>query len=145
MISHNTSQTTQTSILAPFSSYHAVVGLITRDDEVLITERNREPLKGFWEYPGGKVETIERPLDALKRELAEEVGILVQSATPILSLNPRRDIWLLIYHVNSFTNEPCALEGQKMKWSKIANLNHIKFLPGNEFILPYPILYNEAI
>ena len=47
MISHNTSQTTtQTSILAPFSSYHAVVGLITRDDEVLlITERNREPLK----------------------------------------------------------------------------------------------------
>src|SRR5438045_9039364 len=57
-----------------------VAGLILRNDgngrRILICQRTQHqsmPLK--WEFPGGKIERGEQPRDALKRELAEELGI----------------------------------------------------------------------
>ena len=51
-------------------------GLIARDGKLLICQRTKHqamPLK--WEFPGGKIETGEQPIDALRRELEEELGI----------------------------------------------------------------------
>jgi len=53
-----------------------VAAIIVRDDQILICQRTRHqamPLK--WEFPGGKVEPEEQPVDALRRELDEELGI----------------------------------------------------------------------
>lgn len=33
------------------------------------------PLNGMWEFPGGKIEQLEKPQEAAKREVYEEVGI----------------------------------------------------------------------
>ncbi|MFE2379515.1 GNAT family N-acetyltransferase [Streptomyces sp. NPDC059398] len=43
--------------------------------EVLLVERGREPYRGDWALPGGKVERHESPEDAACRELAEEAGL----------------------------------------------------------------------
>ncbi len=56
-----------------------VAALIVKDGKVLICQRTRHqtmPLK--WEFPGGKVEPNEQPVDALRRELEEELGIQAQ-------------------------------------------------------------------
>lgn len=55
------------------------VGVVCwRDDEVLLIRRGREPRKGHWSIPGGKVERFESLTDAALRELREETGIEAQ-------------------------------------------------------------------
>jgi 8-oxo-dGTP diphosphatase len=53
-----------------------VAGLIVRDGKLLICQRTKhQPLPLKWEFPGGKIEHGEQPIDALRRELEEELGI----------------------------------------------------------------------
>ena len=55
-----------------------VGALIFDGARLLIVERGREPLKGFWSLPGGAVETGERLSDAVAREVLEETGLVVE-------------------------------------------------------------------
>jgi 8-oxo-dGTP diphosphatase len=54
-----------------------VAALIVRENKVLICQRTKDqPMPLKWEFPGGKVEPGEKPKEALRRELEEELGIL---------------------------------------------------------------------
>jgi 8-oxo-dGTP diphosphatase len=52
-----------------------VGALIFRDDRILLAERAREPLKGFWSIPGGVVEVGETLEEAVRREVREETNL----------------------------------------------------------------------
>src|SRR6201996_3626265 len=53
--------------------------LIDPDGRVLIAQRPEgKAMAGLWEFPGGKMESGERPEDCLIRELKEELGITVR-------------------------------------------------------------------
>jgi len=54
-----------------------VGALIFRRNSILLIERGREPLKGYWSIPGGVLETGERIHDGLRREVREETGLEV--------------------------------------------------------------------
>jgi 8-oxo-dGTP diphosphatase len=57
------------------------VALVDPDGRVLIAQRPEgKSMVGLWEFPGGKIETGERPETALIRELGEELGIAVKEA-----------------------------------------------------------------
>lgn len=63
-----------------------VVGaaLVDVAGRVLVARRSAPPeLAGLWEFPGGKVEPGEAPDAALRRELAEELGVGVRLDAPL--------------------------------------------------------------
>lgn len=67
-----------------------VVGLAIVDDlvnaqQVLAAQRAYpESLRGLWEFPGGKVRDGENPLDALAREISEELGYAFRAGQEIV-------------------------------------------------------------
>ena len=63
-----------------------VVGAVIHDASglVLVARRSRPPaLRGRFEFPGGKVEEGEAPVDALVREIAEELRVVFRPETEI--------------------------------------------------------------
>ncbi|HOD33727.1 MAG TPA: NUDIX domain-containing protein, partial [Holophaga sp.] len=61
----------------------AALGLIQRDDGWFLQRRALDAsiLPGRWEFPGGKLEAGETVEQALRRELEEELGITIASAS----------------------------------------------------------------
>ena len=56
----------------------AVSGAIFRDGKVLLVRRSRSPGKGFYSFPGGRVEFGESLHTALHREVDEETGLRIE-------------------------------------------------------------------
>ena len=52
--------------------------MIFRRGAIVLVERGRDPLKGYWSLPGGLVETGERLEAAITREVFEETGLRVK-------------------------------------------------------------------
>ena len=102
---------------------HVVAGAIAdADGRVLIAQRPRgRHMAGRWEFPGGKLAAGEKPLDGLKRELAEELGVSVRAARPLIRLRheyPDRRVLLDVWQVTDYEGVPQALEAQALAWAK---------------------------
>lgn len=108
-----------------------VVAGIVRDDRdrVLLAQRpDGKHLAGTWEFPGGKRESGEAGFDALARELAEELGIVVRSARPWLAVThryPEITVRLQLYAVDEWHGELHGREGQSLSWVTVPEMNDL--------------------
>jgi len=68
----------------------AVGAAIVEDGKALVTVRAREPYRGMIDVPGGFVELGEHPVDALKREVMEELDVEVEVEWPPVMFAPHR-------------------------------------------------------
>jgi 8-oxo-dGTP diphosphatase len=97
-----------------------VAGVIRREGRFLITQRLPEDtLGGYWEFPGGKVEQGEELTAALRRELAEEVGVETEIGAQIhdfVYAYPERDVRLHFYEARILSGEPRRLEVADLAW-----------------------------
>ncbi|MEZ5279930.1 MAG: NUDIX hydrolase [Acidimicrobiales bacterium] len=55
-----------------------VGGIAVHRGRVLLVQRGKDPGRGLWAFPGGKVEVGETMAEAVVRELAEETGLAVR-------------------------------------------------------------------
>ena len=55
-----------------------VAAIIFRDGEVFATQRGYGEWRGWWEFPGGKIEPGECPQEALVREIREELDAEIE-------------------------------------------------------------------
>jgi 8-oxo-dGTP diphosphatase len=55
-----------------------VGAIILRRNSILLVQRARNPLRDYWSLPGGLIEPGEKIEGALKREVLEETGLIVQ-------------------------------------------------------------------
>ena len=106
--------------------------LIDKNNRVLITQRNKgKLLKGFWEFPGGKLNIGENPEIALKRELEEELGISVISYEPFMQLEHcyhNQAVNINFFLVHKWLGSIVGLDGQNIQWVKISRLPKKKLL-----------------
>ncbi len=128
------------SMSDPSQRLHVAVGVI-RDGEgrILIAQRAKHAHQGgLWEFPGGKVEAGETVQQALRRELAEEVGIQVQAAVPLIKINHDygdRQVLLDVWNINTFTGQASGCEGQALRWINAGQLQEFSFPAANQPII----------
>ena len=89
------------------------------DGRVLLCKRLKAPEAGFWNIVGGKVDLMERSIDAARREAEEESGLKI-GAVDFLCLAEEIILadgqhWVsLIYVTRDFTGEPTLTEPDKL-------------------------------
>ncbi len=118
------------------------VGVI-RDaqQQIFITQRRHHTeLAGYWEFPGGKLERGETPLEALVRELHEEVGIRVEQARwlqTVVGTQTQQHLQLHYFLVDQWQGEPYGREGQPHRWIAQQDLRAVAFPPTNASVVAW--------
>ena len=113
--------------------------VISVDGKYLITKRKEgKHLAGYWEFPGGKVEKGETTLDALTREILEEVGLeirvnrLLHESFPEY---PERLVHMNFYDCDILSGEATAIECAEIAWIKPDEFKLYEFPPADEGII----------
>ena len=105
------------------------------EGRVLIAERLGDgPFHGLWEFPGGKIATDETAIEALSRELAEELGIEITACASFMNLRHEYDdriVTIEFFLVSDWKSEPVGREGQALRWVPRERLNADELLPAD--------------
>jgi 8-oxo-dGTP diphosphatase len=116
----------------------AACALVDADGRVLLAERPAgKTMAGLWEFPGGKVETGERPEQTLIRELKEELGIDIEEpclAPLTFASHAYADFHLLmpLYVCRRWEGIVAAQEGQRLAWVRPNRLRDYAMPPADE-------------
>lgn len=133
------------SIIAPYHQLIVVVGLIERDNKILIIRRHDPEHAQWhrrWEFPGGKIELHETPVEALRREIKEETNLTIFSER-LLGVathhwnTPKgiQQTFILLYHCHHFIGEVLLndKENDEYIWEKPEDIVlRSDLLDGNE-------------
>lgn len=112
-----------------------VAALIRRGEQVLISRRRPDqPMPLLWEFPGGKVEPGEAPVEALEREVREELGCQVRVGRiedVVFHAYPQFDLVMLVYPCTIVGGEPRAVEVAEIAWVDPRTLPERELLPAD--------------
>lgn len=117
----------------------AVAILVRADGRILLAQRpSAKVYSGYWEFPGGKVEPGEPVVDALAREVLEELGVDVTRAYPWIVrrfVYPHATVRLNFFRVTDWRGELQSVEGQMLSWQDPAAVDVAPMLPANAPVL----------
>lgn len=107
-----------------------VAAVVERGGSYLITRRlEGTHLAGLWEFPGGKILPAEKPEDALRREMMEELGVEASVGELLEAITwtyPEKTVRILFFRC-AVRGEPCPRERQEMLWVEAAELSTYRF------------------
>ena len=115
-----------------------VAAIIIKDGQVFATQRGYGEFKGWWEFPGGKMEPGESPQEALKREICEELDAEVEVRELLETVEWDYPNFHLTMHcfICSLLSESLHLnEHEAATWLTYETLRSVKWLPADEGLL----------
>lgn len=120
-------------------SIEVVAAIIIRNHEVFATQRGYGDWKGWWEFPGGKIESGECPQQALKREIREELDAEIAVGDLLDSVEWDYPTFHLTMHCYA-----CSLESENIRlnehesasWLNKETLDSVQWLPADLALLP---------
>ena len=120
-------------------SYIVAVGVIYRNDRILIDKRKPQGLLGgLWEFPGGKKRPGESLQAALQREVREELAIRIRVERPLAVVDHAYSHFRVRIHAFECTHvsgEPRCLTCADFKWVRPGDLGRYAFPAANNKII----------
>jgi 8-oxo-dGTP diphosphatase len=117
---------------------NVVAAIIIKDGQVFASKRGYGEFQGWWEFPGGKIESGECPQEALIREIHEELDAEISVGELLETVEWDYPNFHLTMHcfVCSLTSESLHLnEHEAAAWLTMETLHSVKWLPADEGIL----------
>ena len=115
-----------------------VAAVIRRGNEIFATQRGYGEFKDWWEFPGGKMEAGESPVEALKREIREELNATIKVGELIQTVEwdyPSFHLTMHCFWCELACEELHLNEHEAAAWLSADNLGSVKWLPADRDIL----------
>lgn len=117
---------------------NVVAALIVHDGKIFATQRGYGEWRGWWEFPGGKLEAEETPEDALVREIREELATEIcvdRHVTTVEWDYPTFHLSMRCYLCSVVSGSLTLLEHEAAAWLDREHLRSVRWLPADEAIL----------
>ena len=120
-----------------------VVAAVIRDrkdgeDKIFATARGYGEFKGWWEFPGGKIEKGETPKQALKREISEELTADIEVGDLIHTIEydyPTFHLSMDCFRARVLSGRLVLKEAEAAKWLSFSELDSVKWLPADLILI----------
>lgn len=115
-----------------------VAAIIVSDGKILATQRGYGEWKGGWEFPGGKIEPGETSDEALKREIKEELDMIIQVGElfDVVEYDyPEFHLSMECFICKIESGDLVLKEHQAAKWLTRDLLNDVEWLPADEGLI----------
>ena len=97
--------------------------LLDQEQRFLMGQRPvGKPYEGYWEFPGGKIESGETKFQALKRELREELGIEIHASQDLMLIEhdyPHAYVRIHVSIIRDWSGQPTGCENQALSWQNL--------------------------
>ncbi len=116
-----------------------VAAIIIRDGLLFATQRGYGEWKGWWEFPGGKIEAGEAPEEALKRVIREELATEIKVGDLLATVEydyPQFHLKMHCFLCTIESGQPSLLEHEDARWLAKDHLDAVQWLPADLQLLP---------
>lgn len=111
-----------------------VAAVIKKDNQIFCTQRGYGDFKGYWEFPGGKIEDGETPQEALIREIKEELDVDISVGKMIKTIEydyPEFHLSMDCFWCELVSGEIELKEHEDAKWLDKSNIDSVNWLPAD--------------
>lgn len=115
-----------------------VAAIICKEDKIFTTQRGYGEWKDWWEFPGGKIEAGEAPVEALKREIREELSTEIDVNTFLCTVEydyPKFHLTMHCYLCSLHTESLHLNEHEAAKWLSKEELDNVQWLPADKMVI----------